>query len=197
MFEEVGEVAEGVGGGAGGGEAEGVGEDAVDEIFGGVGVDFEAFGLGDFVDEVGAGGERFDDGCVREGEVVGGFVVVEDEDGFFGEFVGDGGVVEEFAEEDGSGGVDDEVAVGLPVEFVSDARPVGEVAEVFRDVDGAVEGDFFCGVEGADEVIEGDGRAEGVAVGVFGLDDAEAGLVFDEVGSFRNTCPWPGSAQRG
>ncbi len=180
-FQEVGEVAEGVGGGAGGGEAESVGRDGVDEVFGDVLVDFEVLVFGDFVNEVGASGERFNQAGVGESEVVFGFVVVEDEDGFFGEFVSDRGVVEEFREEGGGGGVDDDVAVGFPVEVVFDAGPVGEVAEVFRDVNGAVEGDLFGLVEVRDEVVEGEGGAKGVAVGVFRLNDAKVSFIFQKV----------------
>ena len=78
-------------------------------------------GLGDLVDEIGTGWAGFNDGLVGEVKVVGGFVVVNDEDGLVVEAILDGGVVEEFREEDAGGGVNDNVAVGQEIKLIGDA----------------------------------------------------------------------------
>lgn len=70
-------------------------------------------------------------------------MVVEDKDGGFGEAVFDGWVFEKFGEEHFGGSVDDDIAVGAEIELVFDARPIGKVAKVFRNVDGAIEGDLW------------------------------------------------------
>ena len=75
-------------------------------------------------------------------EVVGGFVMVEDENRGGIEAVFYGGIFEEFTEENRGGGVNDNISVGFIVEFVRDARPVGKIMEIFRDVNGAKKGDF-------------------------------------------------------
>ena len=54
--------------------------------------------MSNFEDQATTSGERFDDGFVGEREIVFGFVVVEDEDGFGLKGVFDGGVVEELGE---------------------------------------------------------------------------------------------------
>ena len=93
--------AHGVRGDGGTDEAEGVGRNASVEGFGGGLRKIEVVGLSDLEDEVGAGRTGFDDGLMREVEVVGGFVMVDDEDWGVVEAVFDGGVVEKLGEEDG------------------------------------------------------------------------------------------------
>ena len=114
-------------------------------------------------------------------KVVFGFVVVEDKDGGGVKLVFYGGVVEKFSEEDFGGGVDNNIAVGAPREVARDARPVGIVAEVFRNVDGAVERDFGGRIKSGNEIVEGESGAKRVAVGIFGLDDAESLFSFEKI----------------
>ena len=79
---------------------------------------------------------------MRERKVVFGLVVVEDKDRRCLEAVFYRRVFKEFREKNFSGGVDDNVGVCAPVKFVRNARPVGEITEIFRDVNGAKKGDF-------------------------------------------------------
>ena len=86
-----------------------------------------------------------------------GFVMVENEDWLIVETFADGGVVKEFREEDGTGGIDDNIAVGREVEVDFDARPIFEIAQVFRNVNWAIEGSL---VMVAEDFVESEGGAE-------------------------------------
>ena len=117
-----------------------------------------------------------------EGEVIFGFMVIENEDWSGFEAVFDCGIFEEFREKNFGGGIDNNIAVGFPVEFVFYARPIWKITKVFRDVDWAIERNFWVvfGIKG-DKIVEGDGGAKRIAVGVFSLDDTEAFFIFNKI----------------
>jgi len=107
-----------------------------------------------------------------------GFVMVNDEGRGLIEAVADCGVVEKLREKHGRGGVNDNERVGLVRELVSYSTPAVEVAHIFRDVDRTIECDllvFEC-------LFERQSGAQRITVRIFGLNDADMMLVFDEIG---------------
>ena len=136
---EGGADAEVVSGRRGGGKAERVGEDAVNESLGAGGVDFEALLVEDAIEDGAARRARLDDALIVELEIRCGLVVINNEDWPAAQAVGNDSVVEEFGKKNRCGGIDDNVAVGFVVKIGRDAAPAFEVAHVFRDVDRAIQ----------------------------------------------------------
>ena len=96
------------------------------------------------------------------------------------ETVANRGIVEKLREKYGRGGIDDDERVGLIRELVSYSAPAIEVAHIFWHVDRTVKRDLLVG----ERLLECQSGAQRITVRIFGLNDADMMLVFDEIAEF-------------